>query len=342
MALSHTQIDDLVLMTQDHLIERGAFTGLQTDLVDFVGTREIWGERKTKFNGGRAWQHSLQMDHNHSARTVGMYENDGSSVHDTMQTAEVGARHINAHYLYDMREPSFQQDGKAIVDLLVTKYTGMRMSFHELLESLLWSKPVDASDLLTPYGLAYWVVKNAAEGFNGGNPAGFPQGCGGLSSVEWPRWRNYTAQYSQVTKEDLIRKMRRAHRRTNFRSPVSHASPTFKMSNGIYVGDAVISTCEEILESQNMNLGNDLASKDGRAVFKGTPLTYAPKLDLDSTDPIYMLDWKYMTVGVMPGWENNLSKPYMVPGKHLVRRVDLDVSLNMICTDRRRQAVISK
>jgi hypothetical protein len=43
----------------------------------------------------------------------------------------------------------------------------------------------------------------------------------------------------------------------------------------------------------------------------------------------------------MPGWENNLSAPYMVPGKHLVRRVDLDASLNMVATDPRRQTVIS-
>ena len=29
------------------------------------------------------------------------------------------------------------------------------------------------TDKDTPFGLAYWVVKNAQEGFYGGNPAGF-------------------------------------------------------------------------------------------------------------------------------------------------------------------------
>ena len=114
------------------------------------------------------------------------------------------------------------------------------------------------------------------------------------------------------------------------------------MSNGIYTNDDVIGLMEEILEAQNMNLGNELASKDGRVVFKSTPITYAPKLDTDSTDPVYMLDWKWLAIGVMAGWENNLSSPYMVPGKHLVRRVDLDASLNMVCTDPRKQTVISK
>jgi hypothetical protein len=114
------------------------------------------------------------------------------------------------------------------------------------------------------------------------------------------------------------------------------------MRNGIYTNDTVIGLLEELLETQNMNLGNDIASKDGRTVFKSTPITYAPKLDDDSTDPVYMLDWKWLSVGVLAGWENNLSSPYMVPGKHLVRRVDLDASLNMICTDLRHQAVLSK
>jgi hypothetical protein len=219
----------------------------------------------------------------------------------------------------------------------------MMVSFYELLEELLWSKPTDSGNTKDPFGLAYWVVKNATEGFNGGNPSGFSDGRAGIDTTEYPRWANWTAQYAQITKEDLVRKMRRAHRRTRFRSPVSHATPNLgAMKNGIYTNDTVIGLLEEALEAQNMNLGNDLASKDGRTLFKSTPVTYAPKLDDDSTDPIYMLDWKWLSIGVLAGWENNLSKPYMVPGKHLVRRVDLDASLNMVCTDLRRQTVISK
>jgi hypothetical protein len=260
-----------------------------------------------------------------------------------MKDGKVSVRHVNAHYIYDQRLPAFQRGGTEIVNLVRSKYTGMMVSFYELLEELLWGKPTDSSDDKTPFGLAYWVVKDATEGFNGGNPSGFSDGRAGISTTDYPRWANWTASYTAITKEDLIRKMRRAHRRTQFRSPVSHATPNLGgMKNGIYTNDTVIGLLEEALEAQNMNLGNDLASKDGRAVFKSTPITYAPKLDDDTTDPIYMLDWKWLAIGVLAGWENNLSSPYMVPGKHLVRRVDLDASLNMVCTDLRRQAVISK
>jgi hypothetical protein len=343
MGLNFSQIDDAVLETQNKLIARGAFVDMQTDITDHVAVREMWKGRQKKFDGGADWEFAVQMDHNHSARTVGLFETDGSSLTDTMKNGKVGPRHVNAHYEYDQRESAFQRGGLGIVDLVNTRYVGMMVSFYELLEELLWGKPIDSSDGKTPYGIAYWVVKNATEGFNGGNPSGFTDGRAGISTTDYPRFANWTAQYTNITKTDLIRKMRRAHRKTRFRSPISHAVPSLaSMKNGIYTNDTVIGIMEELLEANNMNLGNDLASKDGRTMFKSTPVTYVPYLDNDSTDPIQMLDWKWLAIGVMSGWENNLSAPYMVPGKHLVRRVDIDASLNAVCTDPRRQAIISK
>jgi hypothetical protein len=341
MGLQFGEIDDAVTLTQNLLIKRGAFVDMQTDLSDHVAVREMWKGKQMKFSGGLAWEFDIQMDHNHSARAVGLFEQDGSSMGDTMKKGTAGIRHVNAHYIYDQRESDFQRGGTAIVDLVRTRYTGMMVSFYELLEEFLWSKPTDSSDTKTPYGLAYWVTRSATEGFNGGNPAGFTDGRAGISTAEYPRFANWTAKYAAISKEDLIRKMRRAHRMTQFRSPVSHATPSLSgMSNGIYTNDTVIGIMEEILEANNMNLGKDL-SNDGRVMFKSTPVQYAPKLNDDSANPIYMLDWKWLAIGVMEGWENNLSAPYMVPGKHLVRRVDLDASLNMVCTDPRRQAVIT-
>lgn len=342
MGLAYSQIDDAVLVTQNAFVKKGAFVDMQTDIQDHVAVREMWGGRKRKFDGGLNWELEYQMDHNHSARAVGLYENDGSSVGDNLAKGEVSARHVNAHYVYDQREKAFQRGNKAIVDLIKKKYVAMRVSFVELLEEFLWSKPEDDKDLKTPYGIAYWVTRNETEGFNGGNPVGFSQGRAGINSNDYPRYSNYTGKYVSIEKADLIRKMRNAHRRTAFRSPVSHANPDVgKMGNGIYTNDSVIGILEEIMEANNMNLGREI-TYDGNVIFKGTPIIWAPWLDNDSTDPVYMLDWKHLAIGVMAGWENNLSAPTPVAGKHLVRRVDLDVSLNMICDDPRRQAVFFK
>jgi len=342
MSLTFSQIDDAVLLTQENLVKKGAFVDLQTDLTDHVAVREMWKGRQKKFEGGHPWQFQAQTDHNHSARAVGLYETDGTALADTMVQGEVDVRHVNAHYIYDQREPSFQRGGKAIVDLVKTRYVAMMVSLFEYLETILWSKPDDSADAKTPFGIAYWIVKNASEGFNGGNPSGFTDGRAGLSTGTYERWANWTSQYVAVSKEDLIRRMRKAHRKIQFRSVVSHATPDVgPMRNGIYTNDAVLGLMEELLENQNMNLGEDLDSKGGRTMFKMTPVTYAPKLDDDTQNPVYMLDWKVLAVGVLAGWENNLTAPYMVPNKHTVRRVDNDLSCNMICTDLRKQAVLA-
>ena len=342
MTIQYADIDDAVLLTQDKLIKRGAFTDLQHDLTDHVAVRELWGKKKKKFEGGYEWTFQAQMDHNHSARPVGLFETDGTQLTDTMQQGKVSPRHINASYIYDQHEPDFQRGGVAVVDLVKSRYIGMIGSFFDYLEEVLWGKPTDSSDNKTACGVAFWVLKNATEGFNAANPVGFSDGRAGIDSTTYTRWANWASTYSQITTTDLIRKMRRAARRTNFRSPVSHATPDIQMGNGIYVNDATIGIMEEQLEKNNMNLGNDLASKDGKTLFKSTPVQYAPYLNDDSTDPVYMLDWKSMGIGIMSGWEYNVSAPQVVAGKSKVRRVDLDVTLNTVCTDLRRQAVISK
>lgn len=340
--LAFSDIDDAVLLTQENLIKQGAFLDLQTDLSDHVFVREMWKSRQKKFEGGHPWQFQAQMDHNYSAKAVGLYETDGSALTDTMQQGEVEPRHVNAHYIYDQREQAFQRGGKSIVDLVQTRYVAMMVSFYEKLEEYLSGKPADSDDNKTPYGLTYWVLKydDTNGSFYGQNPDGFTSGRAGINSETYDRWANWSASYVAVSKEDLIRKMRRGDRKTKFRSPVSHAQPDLgAMRNGKYTNDAVLGYMEEILEDQNMNLGEDLDKMGGATLFKGTPVMYVPKLDDDTSNPVYSIDWQWFAIGVLSGWENNLTKPYMVPDKHTVRRVDLDATLQAVCTNLRRQAV---
>lgn len=341
MTLQYADIDDCVNFTQQNLIKRGAFLDMQTDVSDHVAVREMWKGRQKVFEGGDDWEFDIQMDHNHSARFVGMYETDGSAVDDTLVSGKVQPRHVNAHYIYDQREKAFQKGGLAIVNYIKSKYVGMQVSLYQLMEEALWAEPED--DGKTPFGVGYWITRSASEGFNGPNPTNFSAGKAGISQSDYSRYANWTAQYTEVTREDLARKMRTMHRRTQFRSPVSHAQPDMgKTGNGIYMNSDTIGLFEEFAEDRNMNLGSDVDKYGGRVTFKSTPLTYAPKLDDDSKDPVYLIDWKWMAIGVLSGWENQLTKPYMVPGKHLVRRVDVDCTMQMICTNLRRQGVINK
>lgn len=340
MSLQISDIDDAVQLTLNNFIQKGSFVDMQTDLTDHVAAREMWKDRKNVFEGGIEWEFQVQMDHNHSARAVGLFEQDSSALNDTMTNGTVPCRHVNAHFEYDQREKDFQRGATKIVDLIQTRMQAMYVSFYDFLEEKLWTKPTDSTDTRNIFGIPYWIVKNSSVGLTGGNPSGFSAGAAGIDSSTYPRWKNFSGAYTAVTAADLLGKMRQAHLETMFRSPMSHNNPTFSTKNGIYVNSDTYRELEALFDTRNMNLGSDLGGK--KVTFKGTPITYAPYLDNDSSDPVYMIDWKYMAVGCLAGWENNLTSPYMVPGKHTVRRVDMDASLNTICVDRRRQTVLYK
>ena len=44
------------------------------------------------------------------------------------------------------------------------------IALAELVENAGWTKPASSSDETEPYGLTYWIVKNATTGFTGGLP----------------------------------------------------------------------------------------------------------------------------------------------------------------------------
>jgi len=106
MSLAYSEIDDAVLLTQNNFIDKGSFVDLQTDLTDHVAVREVWKRRQKQFSGGENWEFEVQTDHNHSARTVGLFEQDTSSMTDTMTKGTVAVRHVNAHYIYVPGLPS--------------------------------------------------------------------------------------------------------------------------------------------------------------------------------------------------------------------------------------------
>lgn len=344
MTTQFQDIADLVLATHSSMIKRGAFTDLQTDLTEHVAVNEMWKNKSRKFPSGDEYEFFLQIDHNHTAKQVGLFETDTSIVSDSLISGKVPQRHTNAHYLFDLREKAMQGgDAAKMVDVVESRYMGMMSSFYEHLEEQCWGTPASSADNETIMGISFWLQRAATEGFNGVDPTGFAEGRAGISSATYPRWANNTGQYVEISKADLLTKMRNAQRKTAFRSPLSHANPTISdMGNGIYTNIDVINTLEELLEAQNMNLGNDLASKMGMTTFKSTPVQYVPYLDADTGDPVYMIDWKYMGMVTLEGWENNQTAPYKVANMHNVMRVDLDATMNMVCTDLRRQTVLYK
>ncbi len=331
---------DLVATTLRDLGEM-KITEIATDLQDHVAMRTLLKKDRVQLESGYGIQWDVMVTQSGAAKFVGLYASDNVNVSDVMTQANAPWRHSTTNYAFDDREMAMNRSPRRIVDLLKIRRIDAMISMAELMEGAFWGWP-SSTDTLTPYGVAYWVVKNATEGFNGDAQTGYSSTVGGLSTTTYPRWKNWTYQYTAVSRDDLIRHWRQAAVKTNFKPPVD-GIPTFNTGDkyGFYTNYAVLGQLEEALESQNEDLGNDIASKDGATVFRRVPVMYVPKLDADTTGPVYGLNWGVFKSYILRGWwlkETNIS---ITPGQHTVASVHVDNTLNWICKDRRRNFVLA-
>lgn len=340
MPLTADQIGDLLKGTLEEL-GKGKRTFASQQHQNYEVYPKIMKKDKVIVKGGTGLQRNLQLDRVSAARNVGLFDSDNINVQDTMYQINVPWRHTTTNYAFDRRELAMNEhDPHEIYNLVKTRRDAAMLSKIELMESDFFGKPTDSSDKTTPWGLYYWIVKNATQGFNGGNPAGFSD----VAGLDHANYKNYTDTYSAVTKADLIKNWRRAFRKTGFKSPISVSD--YRTGNGQrfrnYVNLDLITALEDLGESQNENLGRDLASMDGNMNFRGTPIVWIPSLDDQTDDPLYMIDFNAFGAVVLRGEYMREEPKQVTAGQHTVYEVHVDTTYNYLCVDRRSQAVIYK
>lgn len=344
MALQATGIADLVTTTLNEL-GRGKFTDNISDYQSTVAMKRLLTKNKTTLSSGPEIEFQLLTDHNNSARWVGMYATDVVNVTNAMIKGKIGWRHLTWNWPFEAREPVLNSGASKIVDLIKTRRTQAMASSILKFENAFWRVPA-ASDDTTMYGLPYYIVKsNTAnttnDGINGTVPSGYTT-VANINPTTYPRWANYATQYTAVTKDDLIRKWRHMAHYTDWKPLVDDIPQHDKgRERAYYTNYSVLRTLEDILETQNENLGNDIAPKDGSAVFKRSKIEAIKELDLDTTNPIYQVDWGVLYCVGLKGFWMKETKVEPVPGQHLVVAVHTDCTLNLICTDRRKLGVLA-
>jgi hypothetical protein len=339
-ALVATGLSDLVAATLRDL-GRGRFTEIATDLQVHTAMRNLLKKNRVVFQSGVGAQWDVMVNHNQSAANVGIGSSDSVNIVDTLIQAQVDWRGTTANYGIFGQEPAMNREPARIVDLIKARRIACMISLAELMEGNFWGPPPQSTDVLTPYGVNYWIVKNATEGFNGATPTGYTT-VGNINPTTYPRWQNWTYQYTAVSRDDLIRHWRKAATFTNFQPPVD-GIPTFDTGDiyGFYTNYGVIGPLEEALESQNDNLGEDVASQDGRTLFRRVPVTWVPKLEADTTNPVYGIDWGVFKTMVLSGWWLKETFIPHYPGQHRDSAVFVDCFYNWLCRDRRRNFVLA-
>lgn len=342
MAITDQDIADLVIGTQKDL-GRPDFQQIAQNLTDYELFPVWWKKDRVNFDSGIGIQKTLMNRLPDVARHVGWTEADTPSIQDLLTTLNIPWRHATTHWSYKRQEMLMNRGKSLVTNVVKARRIGALIDMVETVEAAGWTWPSSSDDDTEPYGIPYYVVKGSATpGFNGTVASGHTT-CAGVNTTTTPGYKNYTGQYDAITKADLIKKMRTMKRKTGFKSPVD--SPDYFRGKGmryrVYVNEATLAGLEDVGESQNENLGRDIASMDGvNMAFRGHPLRYVPQLDSDTTDPVYFLDHSTWQVVALAGDFLRESDPIRDPDKHDWFTIYQDVTYNYLCVDRRRNGVL--
>lgn len=337
--LTPEQIDDFVTLTLNKM-HRHKWTDLSVGLTDYVFSRLVTDKLVVE-EGGPHIQFQIKTRNTGNARASGLYDKDNLQVEDVMAEAKVPWAKQTTGFVYDVDEPGFQSDRETIIKLLKIREHDAMTDLAELNEEHLWGAPTSSSDKI-PMGIPFWIQKNPSAapdgGHTGGNPTGFAEGAGNVSSVTVPRWRNWAFGYERVDKDDLVRKVKRALRFTHFKAPVPHPELKFgPRKHEVFSTARVVERLESLAESRNDNLGNDVAKYMNQVTIGGISVEWVPYLEEhDLSDPLYGIDWGVFRPYSRRGGNMRRSAPKVASKQHTVREVHIDNWINFICFNRRR------
>lgn len=326
-------LGDLIQMTLP-AIGRLNYTEIATDLQVHTAMSELLQTNRMVEQSGHKVQWNVMVNHAQSARNLGINASDIVNIVDTQVQASADWKYSTCNWALIEQEIDMNREPARIVDLIKERRIAAMVAMAELMEGNFWGPPVAVTDLETPWGVNTWIVKNATEGFNGGAPSGYTSI--GLNPTTYPRWKNWTYQYSAVTKDDLVRHLRTAAVKTNFKPPVQGIPSTSTGHKwGFYTTYSTLQQLEEILESQNENLGSAVDSQDGKTLFRKTEITWVPKLDADTTNPFYGIDWGYFKTYILKGWWLKEVTVPRYPGQHNMSATFVDCFYQFLTKNRR-------
>jgi hypothetical protein len=343
MALTADDIADMVKSTLKEL-GRMKFQDISQELQDYEIFTKWFKKGKVIQETGIGIQKSIMHVLTTQARHVSFADVDVTSIIDLMTQMSVPWRHVQTTWSYFRQEMLMNKGDQRIFNVIEPRRKAALISLATELENKAWASPSSSSDTTDPLGIPHWIVKNSSTGFNGGAPSGWTT-VGGINPSTITKWKNYTGTYpltGGVTKAGLIKTMRTALRKCMWKSPVG--VPDYRKGANRYrnyVNETLISQLEDIGESQNENLGRDIASVEGGDLtFRKHPIAWIPQLDGDTTNPWYMIDHSCFFVYVLKGDFLHETGPKMNADNHNAYDTFLEATYNYLCVDRRRNAVI--
>ncbi len=305
------------------------FTDISSTIQKHVAMPNLLRKDRAVLESGTGIQFNVLVAQSNAARNVSVGESDNVNQADGMVQASTVWRNTNTSYQIIHQLVSMNREPARIVDFVKQQRLMALISLVELMETNFWAAP-SASDAKTPLGVPYWITKNATKGLTGDTLTGFSNKAG-LTKTTYPQWANFAFPYTAVTRDDFIRGAREAATLTDYRPPVDGIpTPNTGDNYGFYTNYAVLQPLEEALESQNDDLGADIASQDGKVLFRRVPVSWVPWLNRDTTNPFYGINWGWFKTYVLKGeWLRETSIPN-APGAHNIAWHFIDLTYQFV------------
>lgn len=322
------------------------WSDLVPDLQEYFVLNKFAKKNRRKETGGTRIEFNLRVGSNNPARHEKLNQTENPTTADLFnRDGNVPWRNSTTYWAIDERIGDMNSEPARIVDLITGYRVDAMQSMAELMEATFFGGPSSSADDETPWGLLHWLQKNASQGFNGGNPAGFSD-MAGINCTTYPKYKNYTDTFASRQKGDMTKAVRRAMRYTHFKPAVKFPSSTGdSMSDSQYDPNRFqllttypnIEAWETQVENQNDNLGRDVASRDGTVMIRRCEVVDVPYLtENDSTHPIYGVDWSTFQMHVLKNW---WMKETVIPRYPQHRNMSVtfyDCTYNWVCRNRRR------
>jgi len=358
--LSLEQINDLLLGTLKEL-GRNRFQQIAQKLQQYPVISRWFRKNKIQFDEGLGIQRNLMITTSNQARHTGVMTTDSVDIPSLMAQLSINWRHLQSAWAFNYQEILVNRGKALIYNVIQPRRVDAMLGIAAELEAKAWTL-APSGDVTLPWGIPFWIVytatgSGAPGAFTGGYPSGYST-MAGINLTNAPNFQNYGCTYVTVNKTDLINSMRSGHRRTFWHSPVN-VSDYRKGEYGdlqYYTDETTLRAFETVGESQNENLGRDLAPFGGAddvkwveatLTFRRHPIRWVPQLDDTSvytaaTNPVYGVDHSTFYPVCLAGDYLRESPVLRAPTQHNVYRIFIDLSYNYLCVDRRRNQVFSK
>jgi len=298
-------------------------------------------DNKPTFDGGDGISRRLFLKRSETAEFKGLFAQDTLNLENYSQELKVNYKHIDDGWIYDLGEMRRNKGKGLLYNLIKPREANCMLNIVEKLESKFFGDALSTTDTVNPNGLKYWIVSNATTGFNGGAP-GSHTTVGNIDPTAYENWKNFTAQYTKISKEDLIDKMQTAAFYTNFKAPIEVDGVKNPSRNGMVIvtNFATYNAMKSIAENQNDKIGTDLDAYEGKFKFQGNNIIASAQMTQNSDADVYMLNMDTFDMICLEDSYMVRSGPKDLEGVHNGRKVFIDLEMNWVCYDRRANSVI--